>query len=183
MIATLFRRPLAVAALTAAGLTAGCTDRAPASRDTGAANNMRAPVSDTLKGPGVREGVWQGADAHSSWRATIDGAWITQIDEVALFTDSARAMRQFHFDSSGFLASAREEREQTVYGNKAAPDTVHTLIELEWQRDSLSRSAKRVNGADRLLQPYEVDNLRAHADDLRRIARTGTTTSSPGSKP
>jgi hypothetical protein len=133
-----------------------------------------APISDSAVGPGTRAGAWQGADARSTWHAVLDGPWITQIDEIVLFTDSARSMRQFQFDSSGFLSKAREERVQTLYGQKAAPDTLHTLIELEWSRDSLARSAKRVNGAGRLLQPYEVDNLRAHADELRRLARTGT---------
>ena len=126
-----------------------------------------------LTGPGTREGTWQGAEGHSTWRAVLDGPRVTQIEETALYTDSTRATRQFRFDTTGALAWVREERSQNVYGNTATPDTVNTLIELELEVDSLIRSAKRVNGADRLLQPYEVDNLRAHAAELLKIARAG----------
>ncbi|MBL0173607.1 MAG: hypothetical protein IPP90_23550 [Gemmatimonadaceae bacterium] len=184
MTQTLFRRPLQVALFVlSTAVAAACGSRADTARSDSASGAAGAPISDSAVGPGTREGTWQGTDAHSTWRAILDGPWITQIDEISLFTDSARATRQFRFDSSGFLATAREERLQTLYGDKAAPDTLRTVIELEWQRDSLSRSAKRVNGVDRLLQPFEVDNLRAHADDLRRAARTGTVPRTPGTTP
>ena len=142
-----------------------------------------APITDSLTGPGTREGMWQGTDAHSTWRAILDGPRITQIDEVALHTDSTRAMRQFQFDSAQSLRTVREERSQVVYGARAVPDTVNTIIELEWQADSLARSAKRVNGVDTLLQPYEVDNIRTHAAELLRVARAGSSAASPGRKP
>jgi hypothetical protein len=110
---------------------------------------------------------------------TLNGPQVTQLDEIALFTDSTRAMRQARFNADGMLASLREERLQIVYGNKATPDTLNTLIELEWQHDSLARSAKKVNGSDKLLQPYEIDNLRAHIDELLRAARAGSTPLAP----
>ena len=184
MIQMPFHRPLhgALFAMSLA-VAVACGRRDETTRNDSAAVAANAPISDSTIGPGMRQGAWQGADAHSTWRAILDGSWITQIDEVALFTDSARAMRQFRFDSSGLLAVAREEREQTLFGNRATPDTLLTIIELEWQHDSLARSAKRVNGVDRLLQPYEVDNLRAHADELRRMARAGTAPTPPGTTP
>ena len=154
-------------------LAAACGKDAESS--SGDSDATHAPITDVLTGPGKREGTWQGAEAHSTWQALLDGPLVTQLDEIALYTDSTRAMRQFRFDSAGALASVREERSQKVYGSKATPDTVNTLIELEWQADSLLRSGKRVNGVDRLLQPYEVDNLRAHAAELLRLARTGST--------
>jgi hypothetical protein len=160
-----------------------CGRSADTARTDSAAEAARAPISDTLTGAGTREGTWQGAEARSTWRAVLDGPQVTQLDEVALFTDSTRAMRQFRFDSTGALASAREERSQTVYGNRATPDTVNTIIELEWQADSLARSAKRVNGVDRLLQPYEVDNIRAHAAELLRTARAGSSAGLSGRTP
>ena len=179
MNAPTLRQPLVLAVLCGMTLVTACRDRSTRAVTDSVALAARAPIADTLTGPGAREGTWQGADAHSTWRAILDGPWIMQIDEITLFTDSARAMRQFRFDSSGRLTVAREERQQTLYGEKATPDTLNTVIELEWQRDSLSRSSKRVNGVDRLLQPYEVDNLRVHADELRRVARAGTTVSPP----
>lgn len=169
------RVPAFWVALFTASIAGGCSDAGSASNDT-ARNATHAPITDSLSGPGTREGTWQGAEGHSTWRAILDGPRVTQIDEIALYTDSTRAMRQFRFDSAGALAWVREERSQKVYGNRATPDSVNTLIELEWQVDSLVRSAKRVNGDNRLLQPYEVDNLRAHAAELLKIARVGSET-------
>ena len=165
----------------AAALASGCAaSNDAASSDTNAAH---AAIADSLTGPGTRDGTWVGTDQRSTWHAILDGPRITQVDEVALFTDSARAMRQFRFDSTRALTSAREEREQLVYGATALPDTIRAIIELEWAGDSLLRSAKTVNGADRMLQPYEVDNLRAHATDLVRTARAGAALSSTPAKP
>jgi hypothetical protein len=36
-----------------------------------------------------------------------------------------------------------------------------------------------VNAVAKLLQPFEVDNLRAHADDLVRVARAGSASPAP----
>jgi hypothetical protein len=178
-----FRRAPAFAFLalfTSSTLAMACAGSSDTPGDAGR-NAAHAPITDSLTGPGARDGTWQGADAHSTWHAILDGPRLTQIDEIALYTDSTRAMRQLRFDALGALTGAREERSQKVYGNTAAPDTVNTLIELELQGDSLVRSAKRVNGVDRLLQPYEIDNIRAHAAELVKIARAGTATM--GSKP
>jgi len=149
---------------------------AGADRVADAANDRQAAVSDSLVGPGMREGVWQDADERSTWTAQLDGPRITQIDEISIFIDSARSTRQFRFDSTGQLITLREERAQLVFGERATPDTVLTFIELEWEQDSLTRSTKRVNGVDRLLQPFEVDNFRAHAAELQRIVRAGSST-------
>ena len=154
---------------------AACGERAAPTPDP-----RTAAITDSLIGPGTREGAWQGADARSTRTATLDGPRITQLDETAMFTDSTRAVRQFRFDSTGALQTARESRVQVLYGAKATPDTLTSIIELEWIADSLVRSGKRVNDADRLLQPYEVDNLRGHADELLRIARAGTSSRPPG---
>jgi len=167
--------------LLAVSLASGCaTSKDTASVDTNAAH---AAIPDSLTGPGTREGAWVGTDQRSTWRAILNGPRITQLDEVALFTDSARAMRQFTFDSASSLATAREEREQFVYGATARPDTIRAVIELEWMNDSLVRSAKKVNGAARMLQPYEVDNIRAHATELVRTARAGAAVPPSPAKP
>jgi hypothetical protein len=163
---------VATACLTACG---GSAD----SNAADSAGSLSSAIADSATGPGNREGVWQGADERSTWRAMLDGARITQIDEVSLFTDSTRAMRQFRFDSADVLSSMREEKEQVLYGAKATPDTVRTIMELEWQGDSIVRSSKKVNGEDRMPQPYEVDNARAHATALVGVARTGSSTTPP----
>lgn len=173
----------AVAFLAAALAASACGDHNDTATIDSARAAVHAPIADTLTGPGEREGTWQGAEARSTWHAILDGPRVSQIDEVALYTDSTRAMRQFRFDASGALASVREERSQTVHGNAATPDTVNTIIELEWQLDSLARSAKRVNGIGKLLQPYEVDNIRSHAAELLRTARAGSPIATPERTP
>ncbi len=150
---------------------------------TGDTAQSHAAVSDSLVGPGSREGTWQDADERSTWQAILDGPHILQIDEVSVFTDSARSTRQFRFDSSGALLTLHEEREQVLFGDRATPDSVRTIIELEWEQDSLARSAKRVNGVDRLLQPFEVDNFRAHAVELQRLVRAGSVSRNSTSTP
>jgi hypothetical protein len=164
----------------AAALAACAGSKDTATRGAFAAH---AAISDSLTGPGTRDGTWNGTDQRATWHAILDGPRITQLDEVALYTDSARAMRQFTFDSAGTLATAREEREQLVYGATALPDTIRAIIELEWANDSLVRSAKKVNGAARMLQPYEVDNIRAHATELVRSARAGAAAPTAPAKP
>jgi hypothetical protein len=155
-------------------LLAACAGSDAGTRDSA---TLQAAVTDSLVGPGVREGSWQDADERSTWRATLDGPRITRIDEVSTFTDSAQSTRQFGFSATEQLTTFREERQQLIYGATATPDTVRTIIELEWQQDSLARSSKRVDGADRLLQPFEIDNFRAHATELLRVVRAGATTS------
>lgn len=175
MLAPILRRfAFALVALFVSSSFTACGSKGDVSTGDSARTAAHAPITDSLTGPGTREGTWHGAEAHSTWHALLDGPRVIQIDEVALYTDSTRAMRQFRFDAIGALASVREERSQKVYGNKATPDTVNTLVELEWQLDSLVRSGKHVNGVNRLLQPYEVDNIRAHSAELLKIARAGT---------
>ena len=149
------------------------------SKASDSAAALSSAIASSATGPGTREGTWQGADERSTWRAMLDGARITQIDEVSLFTDSTRAMRQFRFDSADVLATMREEKEQVLYGAKATPDTVRTIMELEWQGDSIVRSSKKVNGEARMPQPFEVDNVRAHATALVSAARSGSSTTPP----
>lgn len=162
------RTLLCVAAISLGALSIdGCKERTPADK-----------LADRT--PGVSDGTWQGTDARSTWHATLDGPRVAQLDEISIFTDSTRAARQFRFDSTGALTTAREERFQKVFGNAALPDTINTIIDLEWLADSLVRSQKRVNGQTRLLQPFEVDNMRAHADELFRTARAAPSTRKQG---
>lgn len=175
--------PPRIARLFALALLAsgGCSN----ARDASSADSSRlhAAVTDSLVGPGAREGAWADADETSTWRAVLDGPHVLRIDEVSTFTDSARSMREFHFDTAGALVAFHEARRQLLYGQHATPDTVRTVIDLEWEHDSLVRSAKRVDDADRLLQPFEVDNFRAHAAELLRLVRSGAAPRPSGTQP
>lgn len=173
------RRMAMVAALgLALGLTlsVGCRDSKVAVMDGGGLDAAHAPVAATRTGPGTRDGQWQGADARSTWHAILNGPQVTQLDEVAIATDSSRTMRQIQWDSTGHLTSLREERVLVVRGQAVVPDTLHTIITLAWQGDQLTQQEKRVNGAVRPLQPYERDNLMRHIDELLTQLRAGSGT-------
>ncbi len=157
-----------------AGASVGCgKEQVSARTDT---SSLSAPVTDSLSGPGARAGEWADADERSTWRATLDGPHVLRIDEVSVFTDSTRSTREFHFDTAGALVAFHETRLQLLYGERATADTLRTVIDLEWERDSLARSAKRVDNETRLLQPYEIDNLRTHAVELWRLVHSGSAT-------
>lgn len=143
---------------------------------------LYAPITEDLSGPGEREGSWRGADQQSTWHAILDGPRVIQIDEIVLFTDSARATRRFRFDSAQRLSDAREERTQITFGMKAEPDTLRTLLEFGWSADTLVRAEKLLNGAPRLAQPFEIDNLRYHGVELLMTARIGAPLIFPGAK-
>ncbi|MEI6739487.1 MAG: hypothetical protein WCK74_04165 [Gemmatimonadaceae bacterium] len=166
------------AMMAALGLTlgAGCRDSKVAVSDEGGRDGANTPVAATRSGPGTRDGHWQGTDARSTWHAILSGPHVVQLDEVALSTDSSRAMRQIQLDTTGRLTAVREERLLVVRGQAVVPDTVRTVIALAWQGDSLTQRDKQVNGTPRPLQPYELDNLRRHVDELLVLVRTGTTT-------
>lgn len=143
---------------------------------------LHAPITDSLTGPGERAGTWMGADQRSSWHATLDGPLVTRIDETVTYTDSARAIRTFEYDTDGRLAMAREERTQITYGAKATPDTLRVVMQFSWVSDSLVSAEKRLNGEARLAQPFDVDNLRYHGVELLMTARAGAPIIFPGGK-
>ncbi len=154
----------------------GCRDQRVAVVGGDGGDQPGAPIAASRSGPGTRDGHWQGTDARSTWHAILSGPHVVQLDEVALATDSSRAMRQIQLDTTGRLTAVREERLLVVRGQAVVPDTVRTVIALAWQGDSLAQRDKQVNGAARPLQPYELDNLRRHVDELLVLVRTGTGT-------
>lgn len=161
-------------------MVSGCSSDDTA-RDNGV-RSLYAPISDTLTGPGERAGTWMGADQRSSWHATLDGPMVMVIEETVTYTDSTQGTRKFTYDTDGRLASAREDRAQITHGAKATPDTLRVMMEFHWVSDSLVSAEKRLNGEDRLAQPFEVDNLRYHGVELLMAARVGAPLIFPGGK-
>lgn len=173
------RGVVAAVGLLVLGLS-GCSAK-EAPREDGV-RTLYLPISDSLTGPGERAGTWSGADQRSTWHATLDGSIVTVIDETVTYTDSAKATRKFTYDSDGRLASAREDRLQVTFGAKATPDTLRVMMDFRWVTDSLVSAEKRLNGEDRLAQPFDVDNLRYHGVELLMAARIGAPLIFPGGK-
>lgn len=103
-------------------------------------------------------------DERSTWMARRDGARIL-VDETARFGDDGTAIRRFEYDSSGTLRAATEERAQTMqFGDRSpARQTVRLTLRVVATGDS---ATKQVDGASSPVRPYEIDNLRRHADAL-----------------
>ncbi len=118
-----------------------------------------------------RSGTWSDADEKSTWIATRIVANALRIDETATFGADSRASRMFLFDSAGHLISMSDTREQTVQSGNSSPITLRSLLVIEFANDSATRTSKQVDGAERPVQSYEIDNARRHAQQLLTLAR------------
>ncbi len=120
---------------------------------------------------GVDSGVWSDGDEKSTWTATRDDANTWRIDEAAQFGDDGRAARRFLFDSMGALRTVSDEKQQTAQRGNATPGLMHSVLQLEFTGDSATRVSKQVDGTDRSVQPFEIENTRRHAQQLWTLAR------------
>ncbi len=119
-------------------------------------------------------GTWGEADEKSTWTATHIVADALRIDETATFGADSRASRMFLFDSAGHLISMSDNREQTVQSGNSTPMALRSMLVIEFVNDSATRTSKQVDGAERPVQQYEIDNARRHAQQLLILARRGT---------
>lgn len=116
-------------------------------------------------------GTWSDADEHSTWTATHAVANALRIDETATFGADSRASRMFLFDSAGHLISMSDNREQTAQSGNSSPITMRSMLVIEFANDSATRTNKQVDGAQRPVQQYEIENARRHAQQLLILAR------------
>lgn len=116
-------------------------------------------------------GTWSDADERSTWTATHAVANALRIDETATFGADAHASRMFLFDSAGHLISMSDNREQTVQSGNSSPTILRSMLVIEFANDSATRTNKQVDGAERPVQKYEIDNARRHAQQLLTLAR------------
>ena len=121
-----------------------------------------------------RSGTWSDADEKSTWIATRVVANALRIDESATFAADSRASRMFLFDSAGHLISMSDNREQTVQSGNSSPRALRSMLVIAFVNDSATRTSKQVGGAERPVQPYEIDNARRHAQQLLTLARQAT---------
>ena len=119
-------------------------------------------------------GVWNDGDERSTWTATRDDSNTWRIDEAAQFGDDGRAARRFLFDSMGVLRTVSDEKQQTAQRGNATPGLMRSVLQLEFAGDSATHVRKQVDGTDRSVQTFEIENSRRHAQQLWTLARPST---------
>lgn len=139
--------------------------------DTKAPNGAGASTSLDAA---AKSGVWSDGDERSTWTATRDDPNTWRIDEAAQFGDDGRAARRFVFDSMGTLRTVSDEKQQTAQRGNATPGLMRSVLQMEFAGDSATHVRKQVDGTDRSVQPFEIENSRRHAQQLWTLARQST---------
>ena len=131
----------------------------------GRADNS-APSAAAAIEPHTVSGEWKDGDESSTWTASTIVQHALRIDEQARFGEDAHVTRMMVFDSTDYLVSILDSREQTAQSGNASPAPMRSQLVLEFANDSAIRMTKTVDGADRPVQPYEIANARRHAEQL-----------------
>ena len=139
-----------------------------------ACTDSRAPNSagaSTSVDAAAKSGVWSDGDERSSWTATRDDPNTWRVEEAAQFGDDGRAARRFLFDSMGVLRTVSDEKQQTAQRGNATPGLMRSVLQMEFAGDSATHVSKLVDGTNRIVQPFEIENSRRHAQQLWTLAR------------
>ncbi len=136
--------------------------------DTNASNAAGASTSGDVA---AKSGVWSEGDEKSTWTATRDDANTWRIDEAAQFGEDGRAARRFLFDSMGTLRTASDEKQQTAQRGNASPGLMRSVLQVDFTGDSATHVSKQVDGTERQVQAFEIENARRHAHQLWTLAR------------
>jgi len=126
-------------------------------------------------------GEWRSALEASSWTAFAIGGRIVRLQETSRDTSTAPFVRQFHFDGYERLAHYVEDRSQLAAESNASPRMMRVHTEVEWPEkapantpaSASSIATRQVDGVARPVQPWDIDNILRHADQLLSLARPG----------
>ncbi len=129
----------------------------------------RASGSDTILIAGSATDV---ADRSTFTAYAIDGR-IARIDEISVSGSEVKFTRAFTFDARERLAHLTEDKSQTVSNTNASPSAQHVLVVLDLDSTVTVNSSKRVDGVEKPLQAWDIDNARRHAELLVVLARPG----------
>jgi|GEM_PF-7115867 len=158
------------------------TKTVPAVRTTGAVGTpvnasaassslqvSRAGASDTIMIAGSATDV---GDRSTFTAFAIDGR-IARIDEQSASGNEVKVTRAFTFDARERLAHMSEDKSQMMSNTNASPSEqqVHAVVDLD--STAVIKSSKRVDGVEKPMQSWDVDNARRHAQLLVALARPG----------
>lgn len=118
-------------------------------------------------------GDWSSAAEASVWTAFVIGGRVVRLQETSRDTGNAPFIRQYHFDGSDRLAHYVEDRSQLVSEGNASPRSMRVHTEVEWPVTGPAVATRLVDGAARPVQPWDIENVQRHADQLLSLARPG----------
>jgi endonuclease YncB( thermonuclease family) len=173
----------------AACCAVGCSDEtktAPAPRTTGTASGAststipataavaslhvtRMAKTDTVVIAGEAGDVTE----RSTYTAYAVDGHIARIDEVSAPGSETKFVRAYVLDARERLAHMTEDKSQMVSNTNASPSEQHVNSVVDLDSSIVRKSTKRVDGVEKPMQPWDLDNVRRHAALLVTLARPG----------
>lgn len=129
----------------------------------------KSPTSDTLE----ISGEWSEAGDGTIWTAFAIQGRISRIEENWLPSGEPNSRRTMIYDSAGHIVRYSEERQQMVSNPSASPSMLHMSMSIDFAAAGGARTNKVVDGVERPVQSWDIDNARRHADELLALARQG----------
>ena len=129
----------------------------------------KSPTSDTLE----ISGEWAEAGDGTIWTAFAIQGRISRIEENWLPSGDPNSKRAMIYDAAGRIVRYSEERHQMVANPSASPIMLHAIMTIDFTAAGGPRTNKVVDGVERPVQSWDLDNARRHADELLALARQG----------
>lgn len=129
----------------------------------------KSPTSDTLE----ISGEWADAGDGTIWTAFAIQGRISRIEENWLPSGDPNSRRAMIYDAAGHIVRFSEERHQMVTNPSSSPTMLNAVMTIDFAAAGGARTNKVVDGVERPVQPWDIDNARRHAGDLLALARQG----------
>ncbi len=129
----------------------------------------KSPTSDTLE----ISGEWAEAGDGTIWTAFAIQGHVSRIEENWLPSGDPNSKRTMIYDAVGHIVRYREERQQLVANSSASPSMLRMMMSIDFAATGGARTNKVVDGVERPVQSWDIDNARRHADELLALARQG----------
>ena len=129
----------------------------------------KSPTSDTLE----ISGEWAEAGDGTIWTAFAIQGHVSRIEENWLPSGDPNSRRTMIYDAIGHIVRYREERQQMVANSSASPSMLRMMMSIDFAATGGVRTNKVVDGVERPVQSWDIDNARRHADELLALARQG----------
>lgn len=129
----------------------------------------KSPTSDTLE----ISGEWSEAGDGTIWTAFAIQGRVSRIEENWLPSGDPNSKRMMIYDATGHIVRYTEERQQMVANPSSSPSMLHMLMSIDFAAAGGARTNKVVDGVERPVQSWDIDNARRHADELLALARQG----------
>ncbi len=129
----------------------------------------KSPTSDTLE----IGGEWAEAGDATIWTGYAIHGHVSRIEENWLPSGDPNSKRVLLYDTAGHLVRLAEERHQMVSNPSASPTMLNMIMTIEFRGAGVVRTNKVVDGIERTVQPWDIENAVRHAEQLVALARQG----------